>query len=404
MDSSLYRNSIFLMVSSVATAGFGFIFWILNARLFSTHEIGIATTLASTIGFLSDFSLLGIKNGLIRFLPKSETPNNKINTGFNVVTIISILLAFLFLGIYTSHSSELTFINNNFSYIFLFTLYLTTFSLNQIQEGIFVAYRSTLHILIKNILGGVLKLVLPFLFISYGAFGIFSAFSLGGLISLFYGLYILNKYFKFQAKPIIDKLTIRQIGRFSLGDYAGLFLGSAPYFLLPLIIIHKLGAEEAAFYYIAMQIASILLIIPSAVNQSLFAEGSHNEEETKMHVLNSLKLSFMLLIPLIALIITFGGYILAIFGKHYSENGLGFLRLMAISGIFIGINQVGSALVHVEKRIKIYILLNLMSAIVITSMSFVLLPYGLIGIGWAFLTGYGLVTLIYSFILRESLR
>lgn len=402
--NSLYKNSFFLMASSVATAGFGFVFWIICARLFSTRDVGIATTIISTTTFISEFSLLGLKNGLIRFLPKSETPNNKVNTTFNLVSIVSLILALSSLVFISYFSKEIEYINKNIYLVILLVIFLISFSLNQIQEGIFVAYRSAKFVFIKNVLWGILKLTFTILLISFGSFGIFSAYALGSLASLTYGFYILKKKFDFSQAFVIDKTTIRQIGRFSLGDYIGLFFASVPYFLLPLVIISRLGPESAAFYYIAMQIASVLLIIPSAVNQSLFAEGSHDETDTRVHLISSLKLTFTLLLPLIILILIFGRYILLIFGKHYSDSGLGFLNVMALGGIFIGINQVGHALLHVEKKIKIYISLNLVSATITIILSFLLLKHGLIGIGIAFLAGSGVISLIYLLILWRRLK
>lgn len=404
MHSSLYRNSIYLMGSSLFTALFGFVFWIINARLFSTQDVGIATTMVSTAGFISGFSLLGLKNSLIRYLPQSLTRNNKINTSFNIVTLVSIILSFAFVVAAPVLSKELTFLRNNLLYLFLFVIFLSSFSLNQIQEGIFVAYRSTGYVLIKDILWGLTKIILPILLFSFGAFGIFSAFSFGSVISLLFGFYILKIKFNYKASLIINKHTVKHVGKFSFSNYLGLFLAEVPYFVLPLIILNRLGAEEAAFYYIAMQIAGILFIIPSAVNQSLFAEGSQEEGKTKTHLINSLKFNFMLLIPLILLIIIFGGYVLQIFGKHYSENALTFLQILAVSGLFIGINQVGSALVHVQKKVYLYVLLNLISTGVTIVLSHFLLIYGLFGVGVSFLIGYGIVSIAYFLILKKSLR
>jgi len=79
-NDSLYRNSIFLMLSTGVMAVFGFFFWITNARLYSSEQVGIGTTLISIMTLISSFSILGLGNGLIRYLPTSERKNKKINT------------------------------------------------------------------------------------------------------------------------------------------------------------------------------------------------------------------------------------------------------------------------------------------------------------------------------------
>jgi len=80
LNDSLYRNSIYLMLNTGVTAVFGFFFWIINARLYSAEQVGIGTTIISTMTLISSFSILGLGNGLIRYLPTSERKNKKINT------------------------------------------------------------------------------------------------------------------------------------------------------------------------------------------------------------------------------------------------------------------------------------------------------------------------------------
>ena len=79
-NDSLYKNSIYLMLSTGVMAVFGFFFWMINARLYSAEQVGIGTTLISVMSLISGFSILSLGNGLIRYLPTSERKNKKINT------------------------------------------------------------------------------------------------------------------------------------------------------------------------------------------------------------------------------------------------------------------------------------------------------------------------------------
>jgi len=71
-NDSLHRNSIYLMLGTGVMAVFVFFFWVINARLYSAEQVGIGTTLISIMTLISSFSILGLENGLIRYLPKSE--------------------------------------------------------------------------------------------------------------------------------------------------------------------------------------------------------------------------------------------------------------------------------------------------------------------------------------------
>jgi len=75
----------------------------------------------------------------------------------------------------------------------------------------------------------------------------------------------------------IDRGFLNDAFHFSAGNYlAGLFI-TCPNLILPIMVLNTLGAEQAAYYYIAFAIASLLFMIRNAVSMSLFVEGSHDE-------------------------------------------------------------------------------------------------------------------------------
>ena len=57
---------------------------------------------------------------------------------------------------------------------------------------------------------------------------------------------------------------------------------AAPNLILPIMVLNVLGAEQAAYYYIAYAIAALLFMIPGAISTSLFVEGSHGEEGVEL--------------------------------------------------------------------------------------------------------------------------
>jgi len=41
LKDPLYKNSFFIMLTSISSAGFGFIFWMLVARYYTPHDVGL---------------------------------------------------------------------------------------------------------------------------------------------------------------------------------------------------------------------------------------------------------------------------------------------------------------------------------------------------------------------------
>ena len=69
LDAPFVRNAYSLVGSTLATSGFGVLFWIVAAHLFTKEEVGRDTALISTMLFLSSISQLNLTNGFNRFVP-----------------------------------------------------------------------------------------------------------------------------------------------------------------------------------------------------------------------------------------------------------------------------------------------------------------------------------------------
>jgi O-antigen/teichoic acid export membrane protein len=399
-QDSLYRNSIYLIMSTVIMAFFGFFFWIISARIYSAEQIGIATTLISIISLISNFSLLGLNVGLVRFLPKSNNKNEQISSSFILTILASVVISVLFITGLHIFSPKLLFLRDNFLYMTTFVIFVAALSANTIMESIFVAYRSAKYTLYKNLLLSIVKLVLPIFLVAFSAYGIFASVGIANVFAFALSLGLLIYNFKYRPRFSLHIQLVKTIASYSFGNYLAGFINILPITLLPIIITNKIDATESAFFYIAMMIANFLFIIPTATAQSLFAEGSHNEEDIKRNTVKGIKMIAFLMLPLILFIILFGNYILLAFGKHYSSNGFLFLQLLAISGVFSSVNAIYEALYKINNRIKELITLSIINTIVILSFSLFFIKLGLTGIGISWMIGQAIITIIYTF--REN--
>lgn len=400
---SLYSNSIFLMLSTVVMAFFGFFFWMINARLYTPEQVGIATTLISVMSLISSFSLLGMGNSLIKYLPTSERKNDKINTVFTLVGLISIFISIIYLVFIKSFSPKLLFVKENLIFSLMFILFIVFSSLNTISESIFIAFRSSKYVLIKNTILSIVKLSLPFILVTLGAYGIFSSFGIATIIAFAFSLIFLFLRFNFKFKTKIDINIIQRMARFSVGNYMAGFIAGLPALALPVIITNTIGAKYSAYFYMDMMIASLLYVVASSVSQSLFAEGSYSETELKTNLKKAIKIISMILIPGILTIVFFGKYVLLAFGKEYSSEGIVLLQMLAISGIFMAINSLGNTIFYLKHKVKQIILINLIGTAVVLGLSIILSYQNLIGIGIAWIVGQGLISTIYLFCNKRNL-
>ncbi|HVA97103.1 MAG TPA: oligosaccharide flippase family protein [Candidatus Acidoferrales bacterium] len=401
MSDSLYRNSIYLILSTSIQAFFGFFFWIIAARLYAPEQVGIATTLISVMTLISGFSTLGLNVGLVRFLPKSKEKNEKINSSFFITTLASVVISIIFLVGLKTFSPKLLFLQSNILYMITFTLFVISYSVNALVESIFVAYRSAKYTLLKNTVLSIVKVVLPAFLLVFSAYGIYASVGIANILAFILSIGLLIYNFKYTPKLSLNIPVVKKIGSYSFANYLASFLGSLPQMLLPLIIVNKLGAKEAAYFYIALMIASFVYIIPSATTQSLFAEGSNNEKEMRKHINKAIKIITMVLIPVIIFIILFGNYILLVFGKKYSSEAFMLLRIFAFSSVFISTNYILSTLLRVKNKMKEIIINSLLYSLFIISAVFLINLKNLYDLGLIWLAAQVFTSAIYYFQLKR---
>lgn len=398
LTDPLYRNSIFNMASTFILGGLGFVFWIIIARLYKTESVGIATTLISIMTLLSSFAGLGLNSSLNRYLPKSTNKNELINSSFIMVTLATIPTSAIFLLGLQTFSPQLVFLRSNPFYTISFILFLIFSSWNTLVESVSMAFRAAWNIFIKNTIMSLLKLILPFVCIALGSYGIFtstaSAFSLGVLAALL----ILMLKFKIKPSLIVNTSWIKETMAYSFANYINGFMFNMPSLVLPIIILNTLSAKYVAYYYIASMIQNVLLIIPLATAQALLTEGSYNEAGLDKHIKKALTTIVAILVPAILFIIFFGNYLLQFFGKSYTVEAFGFLQLYSISTVFTALLLIANAIMNIKHQIKLLVISNITASMLTLGLSYAFIFDKLVGIGWGWTGGQviaGLVSLCF---------
>ena len=401
-NDSLYRNSIYLMLSTAVMSFFGFFFWIINARFYSIEQVGIATTLISVVTLISSFSMLGLNSGIIRYLPTSERKNQIINTSFTLVTLASALMASTYLILINIFSPKLLFVRENIFFALLFVSFIIFNSLNILSENVFIAYRSSKYVLIKNAVSSLVKLALPIFLISLGTYGIFASVGIATVVALVLSIIFLIAKFSYLIRPVISRDVVNRMTKFSFGNYIAGLIGVLPASILPIMILNNLGAKFSAFFYIDMMIVNLLYVIPAAVAQSLFAEGSSSQILLNTEIKKAIKLISIILFPASIIIIIFGNNILLFFGKSFSVEGFRFLQIMTLSLIIGTVNYICSAILRIKNKNKEIILASIINASLTLGIGYLLISYGLIGIAVGWITGEIVIAVYYIIIILHS--
>ncbi len=399
-DDSLVRNSAMLLIATVVLAGGGFLFWQLAARLYSPADIGRAGALISVSTLVANLALLGMNNSLIRYLDRWPDPARTVSSGVLLVSGAAGLGALAFVAgspIFAPKLADAL----DAPKAMAFGLLTVAAALGMLYDNVFIAQRRTGHILARNVLVVVLRLVLPAALVGMGAFGVFTAYWIAFAIALVPYLVVLRRSYRLRASASLRRL--RDMWGYSLGTYAATIILMLPSMLMPAMVAQRIGLDEAAYYYVASLIASVLVFVPQAVGRSLFAEAFHDGGHTRRHLPRVLRITALVQVPLMVLLVVLGRPLLELFGAVYVQAYPVLVLLAVVNGLG-SIGFVGSTLLLISGRTRLLVALSGVACALSVVGAYLVAPHGLPWIGAALVAGETVLAAGYLTIIRRALR
>lgn len=374
------------MISTLTSSFSGFFFWMIVARFYPVYEVGLAAALISTIFLISVLSLMGFDVSLIKYIPEVEDKENLINTCLCTTLLVSLILTSIFIAGLDLWSPYLLILRENLQLLSLFVGFSLILPLQLLQsQGIFVGFRETKYSFYQAIITLLRMAIVPFLVV-YGSIGILAPYGLTPLISFFAGLYFTNKIYPYVPKFKIDKNILQAILHFSGGNYVSRVLETLPSFILPILVINKLGAEINAYFYIAWQISMLVLIFSKSISNSLFAEIVSNKDDKRYLVIKSLKFMSILLLIFIGGTFLFGKYLLMLFGNEYVVNSYPLLCTLVLASVPFSFNTIYVGIMRSKGEYSSAIFVYGVSAFLTLTGSYILIEnYSLFGVAYSWL-------------------
>jgi O-antigen/teichoic acid export membrane protein len=394
LNNRLYLNSVYLILATGAMAGFGFIFWLINAKLFSTTDIGIATAIIPAANMIALGSLLGLDASIVRFIHNRSDKAVFVRSSIFAVTLLSIVGSIVF-GLMSKWFSPLIFdfFSRDTNYT-IFILLTVTSALNIICDSIYLANKRTLYTLIITLLYSILKSVFPLLFYSFGSSGILLAAAAAQAVGLGLNFYILNYKWHYFSNFSVNLDSLSGVWKYTTFNYISNIFGLIPYSVVPIIIVNQIGVAESAYYYIAMMVANLLFVISSATTKSLFAEGSDEDKDLASDVKKSVYFILTLTLPAIIILYFIAEYILHFFGSDYGQNGTFLLQILGATAIPIAIYSVSSAIFRIHKKTNLLLICNIFLCCTEIGLVYFFVKDGLNGVAVAILLANTLAAIV----------
>ena len=389
---SLLRNSLFIMAATVIRSAFGFVFWLVAARLYDAPAVGLtaAVTSAGTIVVLA--SSLGVGGTLIQSLPGKSTTRWWVTfwAGMATTALVAVLLAAVAVLVLPLMSRQLVALRS-LDYAAVFAVGTYASAAGATLDYVFIAERSAGNMFsrVSAVAAGKVLMLAPLALAAGGALRLLEAWALASVLGLGLGAALLARRMSLVRPPAFRVLARTALGlRSSLAGQQVIGMGAAllPY-LLPLLVTVRLSTRDNAYFFTTWMLAGIFFIVSPALSQALFAEGGHRPDELGAMVRSALKIIGAILLPCLAVTLTLGGPLLSAFGRAYADHAVGLLRIAVVASIPDAVTNVYVAVLRVQGRLTAAAGLNLGMGMGILALAWLLLPaVGISAVAWAFLT------------------
>jgi O-antigen/teichoic acid export membrane protein len=379
----LVRNSLYLIFSSGMQGALGLVFWLIAARLYSVDAIGRGSSLIAAVGVIASAALLGLNTAFVRYLPIAANRDALLTSGLLLVTGAGAALAILYVVLIPVAAPRLAFIERPVLAVG-FVLLAAASAANLLTDAVFIAARRAgWNAVIDGGIGGVSRVVGILALAGAGGYGVFCASSGGLAVAALASMILMIGQLRWRPTLHQCSGSLRPLVRFSGASYAANLAGALPGLVVPVIVLDRLGAASAAYYFVGFQLASILFAAITAVEQTFLAEGAYAggsgmpRDDRRALLQRSRRLLALLCGPACLALIAVAHWVLLAFGTRYSQHGTVSLMLIASAAIPIAANYWLWTVLRLAGKLRALVLGGAVYAGSICGLSWLLAPHGL---------------------------
>ncbi|MEY2513491.1 MAG: hypothetical protein QOJ89_849 [bacterium] len=350
----LLRSAYSMAASSVVTAGFGMVFWIVAARFYPSAAVGRDIALIAAMVQLSTLAQVNMANALIRFLPGSARPQRMVVGAYAISGAVATVLATAFVLVAPRVSDDFAFLTHEPLTAVAYVASVVGWGVLALQDAALTATRRAPWVLFKNGLFGALKLlVLPLLFVLGSAHGPFIAWVIP-MFALIVPVHVLlrrsmagDELVAAHASPARSSGRPRLV-RFLALDYLATVFTQTSLTILPLILIGILGSRATAHFYIPFTIALAFEVMFWSMTTSLVAEGALTPQRVPELVRLLVRRVAMIIGPVIAILVAAAPLVMLPFGEEYVRASTNVLRLLLCASLFRAAMLLAAAIWRLE--------------------------------------------------------
>ncbi|GEC19122.1 lipopolysaccharide biosynthesis protein [Pseudonocardia hydrocarbonoxydans] len=405
LGDKLELNAIALMGTTVITALFGLVFWAVAAR-YPAAEVGRASAVISTAMMLSILSSMSVGLLFARFLGSTGARSRPmVLLGYALGAAGAAVLSIGFVlfipndDLFTSWVDRAT-----------FPLLAITLALFTLQDWVLVGLRAAKWVPLEQLLFSAGKLgLLMLLSLTLVSSGIVVAWAVPAAVAVLVVSGVLFLKVLPNRPPPSESATQipgrKGLSVILLGEYAsGVTTVTVP-LVLPLIIVAQLGTQANAYYALAWLISDAFNLLLWNIYTSYMAEASNDRRSSYTLTRRTIRMVWLVGGLGTPFLLVAAPFLLSLLGGEYSEEGTTLLRILAIGLPFTITYSTFISMSRVRQLMGRVVFLQVLSAVLTIGSAAVLVgPFGINGVGLAYLGARVVTTLIVLIPLRRMLK
>ena len=360
-------------------------FWVLAARLFTASEVGRAGSLISAAVVCAYLALAGLNTTLVRFLPTAPDPDTLVTAGLLLTGACGAGIGLLYVLLIPLLAPRLAFVGEHPLLAAGFVLLTAAGSVNLLTDSVFIAARKAgYNVFADGLIGGVTKIGSLVILAGTGSYGLFCASASGFVTAGLASVLLIGTALRYRPALRQPARLVRPLLVFSCASYAGNVGNLLPDLIVPLIVLDRLGAPAAAYYYVAFSVVTLLYSAAYAAEQTFLAEGSQAAALPGGLLRRSWRVLLALCLPACAAFILAGHWLLLAFGAGYGRHSTGPLIVLALAGPALAANNWLQALLRLSGRLRAAVLSTTFHAVLTCGLAWLLAPRGLtvLAVAW----------------------
>jgi O-antigen/teichoic acid export membrane protein len=400
----LVRNSLYLMASNGIQAVLGFGFWILMARLFSTADVGKASSLVSATTLLSFFALFGLNTTVMRFLPTARNKGALLTAVFVLVAAVACVMAVGYVMLTPVIAPHLDFVAHSPLMTAGFAALAAAAAVNVLTDSVFMASRrSEFCVVTDGLVGSGGRIIFGVILAGTGSYGLYLASVGGSAAAAVASIILIITIFRWRPSLANALHTLRPLLKYSGANYIANSMNLLPNVVVPLIVLDRLGAQAAGYYYVAFQMATLLFTAAAVIEASFMAEGSQAGANWRVIRRRSRRLAIMIFVPAGIVVALTAHWMLLAFGPGYSLHGTGSLEILAAAVLPVAACNWGWTVLRLTGRLRSLLVSTAFYGVAVCASAWFLAPHGLTALSAGWLAG-STVAAVVSTILAAAVR